>query len=107
MPSGQTTVINGLHADPDNNRFLVLPVAAQRNGGLSLPENPEDTAMDRFQSFDPRYQLEAEEAPEELILEDVPGRVLIHEEIQLTLQAIERLAGQLRQRTPLGPQPRF
>lgn len=100
MPNGQITVINGLHADPYNNRSLCLPVAAQRTGGLSLPENPEDTAMDRFQSFDPRYQLEAEEAPDELVLEDVPGRVLIHDEIQLTLQAIERLAGQLRQRTP-------
>lgn len=61
--------------------------------------------MARFNPFDPRYQLEAEEPLNELKLEDVPERVLIHEEIQLTLQAIERLAGQLRQRTPLGRQP--
>ncbi len=62
--------------------------------------------MDRFTAFDPRYQLEAEEVSDQLQLEDVPGRVLIHEEIQLTLQAIDRLAEQLRQRTPPGQQSR-
>lgn len=58
--------------------------------------------MDSFNLFDPRYQLEAEEPP----LEDLLARVLIHEEIQLTLHALERLAGQLRQQTPLERQPR-
>ena len=62
--------------------------------------------MDRFTAFDPRYQLESEEVSDQLQLEDVPGRVLIHEEIQLTLLAIDRLAGQLRQRTPPRQQSR-
>lgn len=45
--------------------------------------------MDTFDLFDPRYQLEAEEpAP-------APR---VHEEIQLTLLSLERLAGQLRER---------
>lgn len=62
--------------------------------------------MASFNPFDPRYQLEAEDPLDELELEDEPDRVPIHQEIQLTLLAIERLAGQLRQRTALGQQPR-
>lgn len=63
--------------------------------------------MARFNPFDPRYQLEAEEPLDELGLEDEPDRLPIHQEIQLTLLAIDRLAGQLRQRTPAGRQPGF
>lgn len=63
--------------------------------------------MARFNPFDPRYQLEAEEPLDRLEWTDVPGRGPIHEEIRLTLQAIERLAEQLRQRTPPAGQPGF
>lgn len=106
MSTGQIAVINGSHADPDNNHSPALPATAHCAGSLSLPVNREETAMDRFSLFDPRYQLEAEEPPLDPALTDLPARVLIHEEIQLTLQAIERLAGQLRQRTPREYQPR-
>ncbi|MBB2496760.1 hypothetical protein [Aquipseudomonas ullengensis] len=54
--------------------------------------------MDTFDLFfDPRYQLEAEEP---LSASALPERQLIHEEILLTLQRLDGLSDQLRQRTP-------
>lgn len=99
MPVGHITVISRSHADLDNNNSPALPATAHSTGSLSLPVKREEIAMDSFNLFDPRYQLEAEEPPLDPALEDLPARVLIHEEIQLTLHALDHLAVRLRRRT--------
>lgn len=58
--------------------------------------------MDTFKPpFDPRYQLEAEE-PE--VIERLPLRRLIHDDICLALQRLDGLSGQLRERAALERQ---